>query len=117
MNKFYHTKVDYKEYIISMINKIFLARNEGVKLNLLFLRSDFYNPYDVIMETVADWFYMQPNKSLYEKLDCRKELITRTLIEEIVKSPHGADTFLTNLSIIKEGGNWDYDEIRVKTKD
>lgn len=114
INKFYKNKIPYDNYIVGMLNKIFLARSEGVKLNLLFIPSDFYNPYDKIMTAMADWFYMQPNTTFYDRFAKNKDAILLKLINEICETENGNNTFKVNLGDIKKGGVWDYETIRIK---
>jgi hypothetical protein len=117
INKFYNKQMPYKEYILSMLNKVFLARSEGVKLNLLFLPSDFYNPYDKIMSTMADWFYMQPNISFYDKVGKTNDANLKLLIDEIAYSQEGKNIFFVNLGLIKQGGTWNYEQGRIRERD
>jgi len=114
INKFYKNKMPYDKYIVEILNKVFLARSEGVKLNLLFIPSDFYNPYDKIMTAMADWFYMQPNTTFRDRFMKVKNPILLELIDKICETEEGKNTFLTNLSDIKKGGSWDYGNIRIK---
>lgn len=118
INKNSSQKIVYKDYIIDMMNKIFFARSEEVKLNLLFIQSNFYNPYDKIMSTLADFFYMQPNISFYQKFTKgSSEPTLRAIFDEIAYDKNNNNIFFVNLELIKQGGTWDYDQIRIRTRD